>query len=150
MFYNHVNQIIYYYTFIQNMNNLSTYIVEKLRINKDTVDTNPDKKISYAEKRRLKSKIENITKYWSDKSINKLNSKTDSILERFWLATLLDYCKLNSSKYDDIDHVLAYFTYKGNIALYYDRHYLGAYANSNPYPITVDFLKKFNIYYEGN
>ena len=36
IFYNHVNQIIYYYIFIQNMNNLSTYITEKLRINKDS------------------------------------------------------------------------------------------------------------------
>ena len=99
------------------MKRINNYIIEKLRINKNTVDPNPDKKISYAEKRRLKSKIETITKYWSDESIDKLNSKTDSILERFWLATLLDYCKLNSSEYDDIDHVLTYFTYKDNIAL---------------------------------
>ena len=132
------------------MKRINNYIIEKLRINKNTVDPNPDKKISYAEKRRLKSKIETITKYWSDESIDKLNSKTDSILERFWLATLLDYCKLNSSEYDDIDHILTYFTYKDNIALYYDKSYLGTYANTNPYPITVDFLEKFNIYYEGN
>ena len=129
---------------------LNKYISEKLKINKDSIDPDPDKKLSDYEKRRLKSKTETITQYWPDETIDKLNSKTDSILERFWLATILDYCKINSSKYDDIDHVLAYFTDKGNIALYYDKSYLGACANIKLYPITVDFLKKFNIYYEEN
>ena len=132
------------------MKPFNEYIIEKLKINKNSNYDNPDKKLSESDKKYLNNKIKKITYYWPDESTDKLNSKTDSIIERFWLATLLDYCKVNSSKYDDIDHVLAYFTDKGNIALYYDKHYLGAYANIKLYPITVDFLKKFNIYYEEN
>ncbi len=132
------------------MKNFNIYLLEKLKINKNSNYDDPDKKLSESDKKFLTNKIKKITYYWSDESTDKLNSKTDSIIERFWLVTLLDYCKVNSSKYDDIDHVLAYFTDKGNIALYYDKHYLGAYANIKLYPITVDFLKKFNIYYEEN
>jgi len=132
------------------MKNFNIYLLEKLKINKNSNYDDPDKKLSESDKKFLTNKIKKITYYWPDESTDKLNSKTDSIIERFWLATLLDYCKVNSSKYDDIDHVLAYFTDKGNIALYYDKHYLGAYANIKLYPITVDFLKKFNIYYEEN
>lgn len=132
------------------MKNFNIYLLEKLKINKNSNYDDPDSKLSESDKKYLNNKIKKITYYWPDESTDKLNSKTDSIIERFWLATLLDYCKVNSSKYNDIDHVLAYFTDKGNITLYYDKHYLGAYANIKLYPITVDFLKKFNIYYEEN
>ncbi len=132
------------------MKHFNIYLLEKLKINKNSNYNDPDKKLSESDKKYLNNQIKKITYYWPDESIDKLNSKTDSIIERFWLATLLDYCKVNSSKYNDIDHVLAYFTDKGNIALYYDKSYLGACANIKLYPITVEFLKKFNIYYEEN
>ena len=131
------------------MKRINNYIIEKLKINKDSNYDDPDKKLSESDKKFLTDKIRRITYYWSDEDTNTLLNKTDSLLEKYQLVSIIDYCKTNSSKYNNIEQVLIYFTDKGNLAIYYDKHYLGAYSNLQ-YPITKDFLKKFNIYYEDN
>ena len=133
------------------MNNLSNYILEKLKIDKNTSvnKDNPDDKVSDKELRKLEEKIEDLTIYWSKDKLQKIFDMTESIIERYQLAYIIqEYCKINSNKYDDISKVLMYFTDKGGIAVYYDKHYLGTANNIKDYPITIEFLKKFNLLVE--
>jgi len=133
------------------MNNLSNYILEKLKIDKNTSvnKDNPDDKVSDKELRKLEEKIEDLTIYWNKDKLQKIFDMTESIIERYQLAYIIqEYCKINSNKYDDISKVLMYFTDKGGIAVYYDKHYLGTANNIKDYPITIEFLKKFNLLVE--
>ena len=133
------------------MNSLSEYIIEKLKIDKNISinKDNPDDKVSDKELSKLEEKIEDLTTYLDKDKLQKIFDMTESIVERYQLAYIIqEYCKINSSKYDDISKVLMYFTDKGGIAVYYDKHYLGTANNIKDYPITIEFLKKFNLLVE--
>ena len=134
------------------MNNLKRYIIEKLKLNKDSkADNNPDNNFKKGILAKLEVDTEDLTMYWDKEQVEKIYNMTDSIVERYQLCYIIqEYCKINASEYNDIDHVLMYFTDKGNIALYYDKHYLGTYSNINGYPIDKEFLKKFNLLVEGH
>lgn len=132
------------------MINIDLYITEKLKLNKDSkADNNPDFNFKKGILAKLEVDTEDLTMYWDKEQVEKIYNMTDSIVERYQLCYIIqEYCKINASKYNDIDHVLMYFTDKGNIALYYDKHYLGTYSNINGYPIDKEFLKKFNLLVE--
>lgn len=138
------------------MKKLDNYIIEKLKINKGVKDIadNPDDALSYKEKTDISNELNELTTYWNTSAVDKLYELTTSLLERYHLAKLIDYCRVNDNKYSNINNVLVGFTPKGNLAIYYNKHYLGTYSNNhgilNNYPITKEFLQKFNLYIDDN
>jgi len=135
------------------MININSYIIEKLKLNKGTKmdDNNPDDNLSKKKLNKLEKDIEDLVFFWEPKYIKKVYDKTESIIERYQLCYIIQqYCRVSCNGYSDIDKILMYFTDKGNIALYYDKHYLGAYANIKDYPIDKEFLKKFNLLVEDH
>ena len=130
------------------MININNYISEKLKIDKDINinNDNPDKNFTSRELKKVKNDTLELIVYWSRANVRKVNNMTNSIIERYQLCYIVqEYCKVNSSEYNDISKVKIIFTDKGNIGLYYDHHYLGAYGNLKDYPITKEFLKKFDL-----